>query len=412
MKTTKRLVSCLLALAVCAAMSACGEKSYKDKEINDWTESDFEEAVEDIEEADKKHREEKKKEEATTTTASEETESAAFAFDPAVYSYYDDLAAEYEANGDNTCNNSEVVMYRRDIMIYGSTIMGYYQDKDGNGKIFIYDMNSKESKIIGTEDLTSNPDLVMALNCEDICNGYIFPSITNIDTSITTYRFDALMNKNEFNNKSSATSNNVYAPLAALSDGSMLVIDIQKAGKLVMLKNDFKTIIDIPDVQKENDHGFESVMPWNGSGPALYKNKLYAATMGTYLNIDDMTWHTFDEEGIPVVRRVIGKYIIGDNCIYDMEKDEFTVKIDGMFKGEYYGGDSNLVVRDGNLYKTYNPSQPVAGEGKPDELLMEGWDDTTCTILNNKYYIFKDEYGIFLREYGKGTDGEQVLVQF
>ena len=68
MKTTKRLVSCLLALAVCAAMSACGEKSYKDKEINDWTESDFEEAVEDIEEADKKHREETKKEEEKTET--------------------------------------------------------------------------------------------------------------------------------------------------------------------------------------------------------------------------------------------------------------------------------------------------------------------------------------------------------
>lgn len=411
MKTTKRLVSCLLALAVCAAMSACGEKSYKDKEINDWTESDFEEALEDANDAYNKKREEKKKEEATTTTASEETESAAFAFDPAVYSYYDDLAAEYEANGDNT---SESLLFRRtNMMICGNTVMGYCQDKDGNGKIFIYDMNSKESKVISAEDLTSNPDLLRAFDCCDICNGFIYPSITGIGGDMTTYRFDSEMNKCEFNNlPSDLYSDEIYAPTSALSDGGMLFQKVTDDNKIVMMKSDFKTKVEIPSVQKDNEHGFESDMKWDGNGAVLYKNKLYATTMGTYLNIDDMTWHTFDEEGIPVVRRVIGKYIIGDNCIYDMEKDEFTVKIDGMFKGEYYGGDSNLVVRDGNLYKTYNPSQPVAGEGKPDELLMEGWDDTTCTILNNKYYIFKDEYGIFLREYGKGTDGEQVLVQF
>ena len=43
MKTTKRLVSCLLALAVCAAMSACGEKSNDDIDSNNQTGSEVEE---------------------------------------------------------------------------------------------------------------------------------------------------------------------------------------------------------------------------------------------------------------------------------------------------------------------------------------------------------------------------------
>lgn len=200
--------------------------------------------------------------------------------------------------------------------------------------------------------------------------------------------------------------------------------------------SDWKSKSEIPLLQADAEHGLKVDIP-NYEIRAKYKNKIYVYTLGAAefsgiycFDTDTNTWEKTEFElfELSFDRSItIGRYWLmelGRNFsgskIYDMETDTFVdVKIhaskvhEPAFAQTYNGGKCHLgfIQRGQNKYDFCKGSYPSNGSDFVYEILLsiEIPKDAFVSAVNEQYYVYEDKHGVFLREYGKGEDGEITI---
>ncbi|MBR1554402.1 MAG: hypothetical protein IJ644_03290, partial [Oscillospiraceae bacterium] len=219
-----------------------------------------------------------------------------------------------------------------------------------------------------------------------------------------------------------------YVVLAILDDDSLLISKNQSYDEYAPLDTLYilspnlsdKTEIQLPTAQVEVEHGLmKDIAVTSASfGRCIsYQNKVYANLQDGidyfgYLDMNTMEWHTFeypndiayfDSFGISHYS-VVGKYILFEDAVYDMEKDEF-LDVSGYSLYQYYGGDCH--ISNGGRFIKF----PCGADGKEEITEHENISDTIYPI-NSEQYAVMDEYGIFLHTYEGGDNDEQTALLF
>lgn len=181
-----------------------------------------------------------------------------------------------------------------------------------------------------------------------------------------------------------------------------------------IISPDLQTITTLP--QKAGEHGILQDVT-NPQFIASYKNKIYSSS-GSYLDTDTMTWTDVDEK-LTGFRGHIGKYLILSEVdgtstrIYDMEKDEVIAKIATASKTSNFGGKYSYVLKNNQWYQVQFPSDgSYLDFNNYEPLGTETVSEYDYTILDDTYYLVKDDYGIFLRTYEKGEAEEETVLIF
>ena len=201
-------------------------------------------------------------------------------------------------------------------------------------------------------------------------------------------------------------------------------------GTYIMYSSDWKTKTELPVLQAEVAHGltkdveFYTIM-------ANYANKVYvysydSETRGYYcLNTDTMTWTAVESEISEIkadyywnysytgyFNNIIGRYwFVSDlsiTKIYDMETDTVIATVADKERFVFDYGD--LEFKSGVLSRIKYPGD--GSEAVTETILDTGDMYNNQKVFNEQYYVYKDQYGIFLREYGKGEDGEITVWMF
>lgn len=207
-----------------------------------------------------------------------------------------------------------------------------------------------------------------------------------------------------------------------------------------MYSPDWKTVTELPILQAEVEHGIKKDIQ-KYEIMAKYNNKIYAAslegdTKGFYcLNTDTMTWEpvqsdlkeipygTYDLESdySSFATNIIGKYwlisysTMGEGYmtkVYDMETDKVVAVISAEDYA-YNGRSYELELQDGILKKIQYPGDGSDAISKRVfNAVNKKVDEYSAIPFDEQYYVYKDNYGIFLREYGKAEDGEIMILMF
>lgn len=345
------------------------------------------------------------------------------------FAYLDLLKEEYEKCG-------RLYGLGAPSCVNGKIIMPPYEDANCKNKdMVIYDVGKKE-----TREITFKTDYGRYSGfAYDDKNGYIYGTFYGGDGT-TLYKFDISGNLIS----QSEPFYYVYgeSKAALFPDGTFFI------GNDSMYSPDWKTVTELPILQAEVEHGIKKDVK-NYEILAKYNNKVYAAsfesdTEGLYcLNIDTMTWEEVqiqsDLKEILYTKgsdyyynhinlfatNIVGRYwfISGSpegerkrsTMVYDMETDTvIATTIEGnMYRGINY----ELGLRNGVLTKNQYPGD--GSEIISETVLDTGDKKLNFTYFNNpvavvpfdeQYYVYRDDYGIFLREYGKGEDGEITVL--
>lgn len=329
--------------------------------------------------------------------------------------YLDLLSEEYEkcgrlyGVGGTSCVNGKIIIIKTKTK--NNTV----------NKMTVYDVGKKEKKEITLKTdawLSNNNNFVY-----DDKNGYIYAFEDG-----RFYKFDS--------------SGNLIGQIEAdfnittvFPDGTCFVGNN-------MYSSDWETVTELPVLQADVAHGLKKDVE-NYEIVAAYKNKVYALsneseTRGYYcLNTDTKTWEKVKSElNISSnsyhywgVTNIVGKYWLisgakegerkASTMVYDMETDTVVANIAA--EGYIYNGrDYELGLWNGVLTKYQYPGD--GSEAVSETIIDTGDKKLYFNYFNNggvaivpfdeQYYVYQDDYGIFLREYGKGEEGEITVYMF
>lgn len=323
------------------------------------------------------------------------------------FAYLDLLSEEYEKYGrlysfsdDITCVNGKVVSFNEDMVVY--------------------DVKKKE--------ITFKKEDIHDQIAYDDKNGYIY-----------TYDFTTL---NKFDSSGSLICQVKfgagYAAIPTVFPDGTCVMEKTSSHSYDLYSSDFKTVTELPIPQAEVEHGIKKDIQ-EYEIMAKYNNKIYAVskggdTNGYYcLNTDTMTWEAAqsDLKEIPAVAseygfnlyadNIIGKYWLISYCtmeegyvtkVYDMETDKVVATISAE-DCTYNGRSYELELQDGILKKIQYPGDGSDAISKRVfNAVSKKVDERSAIPFDEQYYVYQDNYGIFLREYGKAEDGEITILMF
>lgn len=194
-----------------------------------------------------------------------------------------------------------------------------------------------------------------------------------------------------------------------------------------------------PGLTIKDSHGLEQKV--SADLVASYGNKLYFKVNGNdegdklyCFDLDSKQWG--DEPVLSgknsriTVTGVIGKYMffsyngynLQQDKLYNMETDEVVGTFsypEGYFP-EYFGGDSHIYAdhESGTFYDIERFKKfklPIDGSPVDENATVDLYSsDTEASIfpVNETYYLFIDNAGVFLRSYDKGPDGEEIVCVF
>lgn len=397
----------------------------------------------------------------TTTTAAEENPAGAVSDETAaevteaaetasgeLFAYYDLLKEEYEKCG-KLRDLVYMFNYSNDSNSYWITqikekLYNFRMNSDGV-ILYEYDVEKKEGKDI---PFTLSDRLENYRFVYDDKNGYIYTIKGSYDGSNNTLsKYDGsgkLLNQLEWDGY---LYQDGKFTVKLFSDGTFLT---QEEGKHNLYSSDWTTKTEIPPLQAEVGHGLKKDVDFYGCNfVTKYNNKLYTYVLsgdaeGFYcLNTDTMTWEAVKSELSEMNRDsgynwgysdtvdiyAIGRYFLittsyinqraETSKIYDMETDTVIATVSNLGIVDYMGKDYDLILDRGVLTKNKYPSD---GSEPVIETVIDTGDTSLKTNystmkdmlipINEQYYVFEDEYGIFLREYDKGEDGEITVVMF
>lgn len=189
-------------------------------------------------------------------------------------------------------------------------------------------------------------------------------------------------------------------------------------GSVILLSHDLEKIADIPDPQREVEHGLTedatigTMFAADGTIYARdYDSQLYRFNMDTYAwedaGISDLTEQ---------VGSFCGKYVTRKDGIYDNLTGEQVFEYGELYPAVsewghnslcYFGGDKYLGFKDKEYrwvnLKDMSMSDPLPF---PDDVYKGD-----IVILNDTYCAYKDQYGWFLLDYNTGEEETIYLFE-
>lgn len=321
--------------------------------------------------------------------------------DESLFAYYDMLNEEYEKSGKLYDIRYTYVTAPGKIIIC---------DRQKDELIKVYDVN-KQSLVceIDSSDSKSFWDYENWRSVHyyaDVDDGYIYTAYKKYDLKGNIVAEADIDNNEEF--------------IELFADGTMFT---RSDSTYYMYSPDWKTKTEIPILQADIEHGLKKDISYTIQ--AKYKNKIYVYGWNNSkefycLDTDTNTWEKAGSElqnADFAYNDFVGRYWLmsdglsgGVSKIYDMETDTFVAEInEPRFDLGYTGGKDHLAIRrDGDSYVLHRGRYPSDGSDYvyDDILSMEYFDGNWPVAINEQYYLYADDYGIFLREYGKGEEGE------
>lgn len=416
MRNINRILAYVMSLCMVAAMTSCGDSendSNSPKNSDDefsYEESDF--SFEDnvgnaVDESDK---------------SSSDNDSSLSSH----YAYYELLAEEWEKLPKTRAYFNKTSKY----LNLNSPTQPFETD---DGKIYcesfgiLYDPITKKS-----EPIKNNGEYV---------NGYIY----------NTYNYN-MENKNNdmfFVSAYYITKYDLNGNLVAESDDiekmSTLKIYILDSGEVIyqdyrtetikIISSDLQTIREIETLpQKELEHGFtEDATLIMILG--VYDNKVFWSEEDEnniwVLDLNTLEWELFrncdDTRYYSAFGKIIGKYLLlgcdmlsglGDDtslCMIDLDTKEIVAETDFFPYTGYAGGTFSVFKNDNGQWvrgripdKGRVPSND-AGVITELDILPDTTPSGIVYALNETQYVYRDEYGLFLRTYEDGENGEETL---
>lgn len=339
-----------------------------------------------------------------------------------LYKHYDLLAAEYEKTG-NTSPISLICFNGfneyGDVAFCDGKVMFSYFDGKNKYSLFIYDINTKE--------LIEIP--VKGGSYLYYQNGYLY-SFTGQSIRDGIVKYDL-----KGNEVASITLD--FEKYTITDEGYIYVLEYPRGSYII--SPDLSTVSPMPDLTIKDSHGLETAIDGGVLGygiVAAYGNKLLAVYDNVlyYFDVDNMTWSKSkftDAPDFVYNCKTYGKYLVNNETIFDMETEEIVTERIANFDGEikfadtYFGGMYNIVhindnYRDdkGAFYCVQFPE--IAADDyerhyiEDNNAVALGTDIQEGSIhqINDAYYIFKDNKGIFLRTYEKGETEEEIVYVF
>lgn len=339
-----------------------------------------------------------------------------------LFAYYDLLSAEYKK-----CGKLYTLTDTRVTVTGTGKIIG-----NDYSHLSVYDV---EKKAI-TAGMNTNYDMNIVYYMDDD-NGYFY-TFGRPRNVYTHSKYDSS------GNLIAQIETDSYIGRKIMPDGTLFSRS-DGAYNYNMYSSDWQTKTELPILQAEVEHGLKKDI-YDYVIVASYGNKVYAysfdnETTGYYcLNTDTMTWSAVESElnetfpsyeydgcGYISWNEIIGRYLFVQQRetdakkvvgkIYDMETDTVIATISDPYFG-YGGRNYSLDLKFGVLTQTQYPGD---GSEAIIETILDtedkqlqtyyGGTDTICP-LDEQYYVYVDKYGIFLREYGKDSDGEITVMLF
>lgn len=448
MKKNKKILSSLI-LALTLLLSGCGENTADpNKEPKRTSNADGTQAAFKTE---------------NTETSDEnviQTEQENTSPDESMFAYYDLLNEEYEKYGVTTPKSLNSIPYNstKNTIIYYS----------GNGELLFYNINDKTKKSISTD---STKDIRSGwIFCNNRLYGakvkYTPPGeswksawdkmvhVRNYDGTFinakdidTNEEPDSVFEAFHFIGKSELWDSleSVNAFLSQPDGTVFLRCKKEYSFDMItlMVSPDYKTLTELPDPEIKEEHGSTKVTDYFPI--ACHNNKLFVISNSNnpdFFCIDTktMTSEQLDldlsdeihfkgmfEYGAKTYNDVfgvsirtsslksIGRYLLFEHTIFDMETNEVLMhneNFPGSFAGSYFGGKYNVVKSGGKWCFCKCPSDGSAvylNDVESYEIKEED-PDKSCTPITDKYYIYEDKFGFFLRTYEKGAEEEETII--
>ena len=436
MKKIKSILAFALALSMCTSMAACGssDDDSDDKSDNKTTSSaaakadDESKASDETASSDESTAEDPAAEEPEDSSETEQDDDAS------KYGYYEDLAAEYEANGfsqaevtdgefmtwrnDSSSHDMERVYYKNGKLYFGLV-------KDDISYIMCYDINTKK---------TTERQVDFYLSDIDVAYGKIL-YVNSKNCTVIDLEDDSKSYTVDFSE--SNVSRPDYYKCHVLSSGA--VVGYDEEDNVIYYYSQETGEVNYPGLTVKDSHGLEQKV--SADLVASYGNKLYFEVNGNdegdklyCFDLDSKQW---GEEPVLsgknssiTVTGVIGKYMflayngynLQQDKLYNMETDEVvgTFSYPEDYFPKYFGGDSHIYAdhESGTHYdieRFKKVKLPIDGSPVDENATVDLYSsDTTASIfpVNETYYLFIDNAGIFLRSYDKGPDGEEIVCVF
>lgn len=343
--------------------------------------------------------------------------AAAFKSSPAYKDYensYNDFITQCQTFGWNMHNYAELSDNEKNII--------FQTRKDDETTINVYNIDSK--KIVATIKPNKNYDTYLYKK------GYIYlinDYYTNFHNVYYIEKYDEQGNNTVL--KPNEKWNLLDKPY--VFDNNKILSKVGEPDSreeyYMVFDPDLQNGVKIPEIEVEASHGLkEKVVPSKyhitSNGVFGYANdELY------YFDADKLVW----EKTAKLEHKLgyypswfkFGKYLMTINRnrisystnfeLYDLSTGELIANQGGR---DYYGDEFNyeLLNVDGKIgwYKVQYPDKSGT-EKKKEFVSAEGEDsDVNFIMLNNKYYLAVDDYGVFLRTYEKGSSSEETVMLF
>ena len=271
--------------------------------------------------------------------------------------------------------------------------------------------------------------------------------------------------------KQIASADNIQQKPIYVSDSGYVIcdsnnFDLGKYESATIMTPDLKKTYDIPKIDAKDVHGFDAEVRADWTG-ILYNNRVYFNITNNetnennvyYLDTDDISWHKTNLDSIDMTDNIqfnFGKYLCGNNSkqsgksgsyIYNLESDKYVTesieytsynpnsrskKMKYYFCATYWGGKHNLIDNQigdySAMWSVFSVKFPITSNSKNSydadnevligdaiergEFILLNGQTGHHFILNDKYYVYYDDKGYFLREFSTGACNEKILYKF
>ena len=365
--------------------------------------------------------------ETTTTAATTTTEPVTTTTAPIVdskYGYYEQLDEEYQKYG-------RWSHYENYVVADGHILIA---DNDGSNPLKA-GANSRKPCLLVSED-GSSIDLRGLDIFKDYgdylqlkyAGGYLYNVYWTLDGNDRFAKID--MDGNVVRN---VDLGKTICDLAALSGNGDAIITVDNKKEYMILKNGSDELVEMPKLTLEGEHGLSIEPSSIQFNSMFYNNKIYLLAYDPngnefmyYLDCNDLSWHkckTFVTKynSLYNVKYIIGRYAFlsydSNYIVYDMETDTIVEGIPFVASGTYYGGNSNIDYVDNKWTEIKLPSDAknfVKDRETVRVLAEEDFSNATRSAyyMSKTHYLYKDNYGLFVRSFEKGKDEEKTVVLF
>ncbi len=341
--------------------------------------------------------------------------------DDSLFDYYNLLDSEYKKCGKVyplELGHNDTCFAVNEKIVVDASFSSF--EKDRVRKTITYDANKKA--VLWEFDPIKMYDTLYA----DIGDGFIYSKISeNSSTYDFTYiKYDLygnLLLKKEFVNENF---------LRIFADGTLFTSE--NSGAICMYSDDWQNKTVLPSLEVDGLHGTQKKIRYEIC--TKYDNKVWVRSEeGEVFCLNTVTneWKKLDRK--LTFAGAIGKYWFTNSyegIIYDLETDEIIAEnCLSNFYDRYKGGTSGELLMifndDRTMASLYRYKVACDGSKYRNTHIkdFDNLDDFTnngsyydynevISFINEQYYLYHDKYGYFLREYGKGEEGEITVYMF